>query len=60
VALAGLVVAIATLAWTIYNDLRKKTPNPAPEVAARTLRVELRRQGDGAPGQRQDYRSGHH
>jgi hypothetical protein len=42
-------VCIATLAWTIYNDLRKKTPRPAPDVAARTLRVELRRHTDGTP-----------
>jgi len=49
VALGSLIVSIATLAWTIYSDLRKKTPDPAPEVAARTLRVELRRHTDGTP-----------
>ena len=30
-------------------DLRKKTSDPAPDVAARTLRVELRRHIDGTP-----------
>jgi hypothetical protein len=26
VSLAGLIVAIATLAWTVYNDQRSRTP----------------------------------
>jgi hypothetical protein len=47
VALASLIVSIATLAWTIYTDLRNKTPAPAPEVIARALRVEVGRYGDG-------------
>jgi hypothetical protein len=33
--LASLIVAIATLAWTIYNDRRKQTPGPPPEAIAR-------------------------
>jgi hypothetical protein len=33
VALASLIVAIATLAWTVYTDLRKRTTAiPAPDV----------------------------
>jgi hypothetical protein len=28
VSVASLIVAIATLAWTIYNDQRKHAPNP--------------------------------
>lgn len=28
VSVSSLIVAIATLAWTIYNDQRKHTPNP--------------------------------
>jgi hypothetical protein len=48
-ALAGLIVSIATLAWTIYSDLRKEKPEVAPEVAERELRVELRRFGEGGP-----------
>ena len=43
IALASLIVAIATLAWTIYSDLRKEKPDIAPQVAERELRVELRR-----------------
>ena len=30
VSLASLIVAIATLAWTIYNDQRNHTPDPPP------------------------------
>jgi uncharacterized membrane protein YebE (DUF533 family) len=40
--LGSLVVAIATLAWTIYCDQRKKTPEPSPGTVARHVRVELR------------------
>jgi hypothetical protein len=46
VAIAGLVVAIASLAWQIYSDLRRDKPDAAPEVVRRTLRHELRRQAD--------------
>jgi serine/threonine protein kinase len=46
VSLGSLIVSIATLAWTIYIDLRKKTPNPASDVVARSVRVELRKRGD--------------
>lgn len=49
VALAGLIVAIATLAWTIYSDLRKEKPSAAPDVVKRTIRHELRRQVDMTP-----------
>jgi uncharacterized membrane protein YebE (DUF533 family) len=46
VSLATLIVAIATLAWTAYSDQRKKTPNPAPEIVARQVRIELRKHDD--------------
>jgi hypothetical protein len=49
VALGTLIVAIATLAWTIYSDLRKEKPEVVPEVAERELRVELRRFGESGP-----------
>ena len=45
VALASLIVAIASLAWTVYTDLRKRTAQPAAEVVARTVRVTRRDQG---------------
>jgi hypothetical protein len=49
VAIAGVIVAIATLAWTIYRDLRKEKPETSSEVAERTLRVEMRKYGDDSP-----------
>jgi hypothetical protein len=42
ISLAGLIVAVASLAWTIYTDQRKKTPAPSPDTVARAVRVELR------------------
>jgi hypothetical protein len=44
-ALASLIVAIASLAWTVYIDLRKRTAKPSAEVVARTVRVTRRDQG---------------
>jgi hypothetical protein len=44
VSLASLIVSIATLAWTIYNDQRKDTPNPPPSVIARHVRITLHEQ----------------
>jgi hypothetical protein len=46
VSLGSLIVAIATLAWTVYSDVRKKTPDPAPGVVARYVRIELRKRND--------------
>jgi len=46
VSVAGLIVAIATLAWIIYNDLRSRTPHPAPETVARDVRIKLRERGE--------------
>jgi hypothetical protein len=48
VSLGILIVAIATLAWTIYSDQRKKTPEPSPGVVARHVRVELRKHNDSS------------
>jgi hypothetical protein len=41
VSLGALIVSTATLAWTIYTDLRTKTPHPSPQVIARRIRIEL-------------------
>ena len=46
VSVASLIVAIATLAWTIYSDQREKTPEPPPDVVARHVRAALRQQSD--------------
>ncbi len=43
VSVGSLIVAIATLAWTVYSDQRKKTPEPSPDLVARHVRVELRK-----------------
>jgi hypothetical protein len=45
IGLATLIVAIATLAWTIYNDQRnRKTDLPSPPDIARQARITLREQ----------------
>ena len=49
VSLAGLIVAIATLAWTIYNDQRSRTSSPPPEIIARQVRIILREQDTAMP-----------
>jgi hypothetical protein len=40
IALAGLLVSVATLAWTIYADLRKSHRSPDPGFVERRVRVE--------------------
>lgn len=49
VSLASLIVAIADLAWTIYNDKRKNTPDPQPDSVARQVRITLRDQDTALP-----------
>jgi hypothetical protein len=49
VSLASLIVSIATLAWTIYNDQRKHTPDPPPNAVARQVRITLRDQDTVLP-----------
>jgi hypothetical protein len=49
VSLASLIVAIATLAWTIYNDQRTRTPDPPPSSIARQVRITLRDQDTTLP-----------
>jgi hypothetical protein len=43
VSIGSLIVAIATLAWSIYSEQRKRTHEPSPGVVARHLRAELRK-----------------
>lgn len=43
--LGSFIVAVATLAWTIYADLRKRTPEPRPEEVERQVLAELHEQG---------------
>ncbi|MDR0343992.1 MAG: hypothetical protein LBI49_12990 [Nocardiopsaceae bacterium] len=42
ISLASLIVSIASLAWTIYNDQRKHTPQPPASSVARQVRITLR------------------
>jgi hypothetical protein len=51
VALASLIVAIATLAWTIYNDQRNRSHERQPEAdsIARQVRITLREQDNALP-----------
>jgi hypothetical protein len=47
VSVASLIVAIATLAWTIYNDHREHTPEP--ELIERRVRIEVGQHTDANP-----------
>ncbi len=49
VSLASLIVAIASLAWTIYNDQRSRTLDPTPDAIARQVRITLREQDTALP-----------
>lgn len=44
VSLASLIVSIATLAWTIYNDQRSRPSHPTPDTIAREVSTTLREQ----------------
>jgi hypothetical protein len=41
ISLGALIVSVAQLAWTVYTDLKKQTPEPAREVVERRVRVQL-------------------
>jgi len=50
VSLASLIVSIANLAWTIYNDQHPHSPEPPPpESIARQVRITLREQDTALP-----------
>ncbi len=51
VSLASLIVSIATLAWTVYNDQRGHTPDPEPGAIARQVRITLREQEIAMPAE---------
>jgi hypothetical protein len=42
-------VSIASLAWTIYYDRRKHTPDPPPDSIGREVRITLREQDMAMP-----------
>lgn len=41
ISLGSLIVSVASLGWTIFADLRKRTTRPSKEIIARRIRVEL-------------------
>jgi hypothetical protein len=41
VSLGSLIVSVAALSWTVYKDLRGKTPKPVRHAVARRVQVEL-------------------
>ncbi len=47
-ALASLIGRIASLAWTVYADLKKRTAKPTAEAISRTVWGSLRDQGQAA------------
>ncbi len=49
VSLASLIVSVASLAWTVYNDQRSRTSDPKPDAVAREVRIKLREQDIALP-----------
>jgi hypothetical protein len=49
VSLASLIVSVASLAWTVYKDLRSRIPSPPPEAIARQVRITIREQDIALP-----------
>ncbi|ALV34161.1 hypothetical protein [Streptomyces sp. CdTB01] len=41
ISLGALIVSVASLAWTVYNDLRKQTTTPHRDVITRHVRIRL-------------------
>jgi hypothetical protein len=54
VSLAGLIVAAANFAWTVYRDLKNKPGTPARDVIERRVRVQLRESENDAPPAQRD------
>jgi hypothetical protein len=51
ISLGGLIVATATLAWNVYQDLKTTTSKPAGDTIARTVRVTLRETDNHSPAE---------
>ena len=49
VSLASLIVSVAGLAWQVYTDQRKHTPDPPADSVARQVRITLRDQDTALP-----------
>ncbi|MEV4629938.1 hypothetical protein AB0J90_27095 [Micromonospora sp. NPDC049523] len=53
VAIGQLVVAAATLGWTVYLGLRRDNPKPTSDLVRRTIRARLHEQLDVDGGVRE-------
>ena len=42
ISLASLIVGVASLAWSIYSQRRKETPEPGQDEIVRAIRAEIR------------------
>jgi hypothetical protein len=49
ISLGGLIVSIASIAWTVYNELGEETPRPESDVVTHTVRAEVRNRDDISP-----------
>src|SRR4051794_26798359 len=49
ISLAGLIISIASLAWTVYTDLKKQNPAPTPAALTQTIRVQYAAQHPDQP-----------
>ncbi len=49
VSIASLIVAIATLAWTIYNDQRQPRYKSTAKAIQWQVQTEIRQQSDASP-----------
>ncbi|MFE5759841.1 hypothetical protein ACFQ7I_40140 [Streptomyces massasporeus] len=41
ISLGALIVSIASLAWTVYSDLKRQSPTPHRDVITRHVRIRL-------------------
>jgi hypothetical protein len=46
VGLGGLIVSVATLAWSVYSDLRRRRQKPTAEQMRHAIHVKLGDDGD--------------
>ncbi len=54
ISLAGLVISVASLAWTIYRDLKANADAPPRDAIERRVRVNVRETDTTASPQQQD------
>ncbi len=54
VSAGSLIVSVATLAWTVYTDLRSRSEKPSPDLVVREVRARLRRHGKADPASYED------